>query len=112
MHIPKRGQKEDIGNYRPFSLTLVLEKLKEQIILSAITQHIQDNQGSDPACPGVGKVLMFLDILDSKFEGNIPQQNQRAANTCVLPTEEHTSPAISGHREPLKGSYFLRVTVT
>ncbi|KFP53283.1 hypothetical protein N323_11690, partial [Cathartes aura] len=40
----KKGQKEDPGNYRPVSLTSMLGKVMEQIILSALTQHVQDNQ--------------------------------------------------------------------
>ena len=39
----KKGWKEDFGNYRPVSLTLVLRKVMEQIILSAITWHVQHN---------------------------------------------------------------------
>ncbi|KFP51686.1 hypothetical protein N323_04174, partial [Cathartes aura] len=42
--IYKKDRKEDLGNYRPVSLTFVLGKVMEQITLSAITWHVQDNQ--------------------------------------------------------------------
>ncbi|KFV66168.1 RNA-directed DNA polymerase from mobile element jockey, partial [Dryobates pubescens] len=42
MPIHKKGQKDDPGNYRPVSLTTVPEKILEQVILSAITRHLQD----------------------------------------------------------------------
>ncbi|KFP82887.1 hypothetical protein N311_00801, partial [Apaloderma vittatum] len=42
--IYKNGRKDDLGNYRPVSLTSVPGKLVEQIILNSITQHTQDNQ--------------------------------------------------------------------
>ena len=45
MPIYRKGWKEDPGNYRPVSLTSVPGNVMEQIILCAITQHTQDNQG-------------------------------------------------------------------
>ncbi|KFQ85762.1 hypothetical protein N337_01423, partial [Phoenicopterus ruber ruber] len=38
--IYKKGRKEDPGNYRPVSLP---GKVMEQVILSAISRHVQDN---------------------------------------------------------------------
>ncbi|GAB0175493.1 mitochondrial enolase superfamily member 1 [Grus japonensis] len=49
MPIYKKGQKEDPGNYRPVSLTLVLGQVMEQIILSAIMWNGQDNQVIRPS---------------------------------------------------------------
>ncbi|KAK4830929.1 hypothetical protein QYF61_014302 [Mycteria americana] len=47
--IYRKGWKEDPGNYRPVSLTSVLGKVMEQIISSAITWHVRDNQVIRPS---------------------------------------------------------------
>jgi len=44
MPIYRKGWKGDLGKHRPVSLTLVLGKVMEYIILSAITWHVQENQ--------------------------------------------------------------------
>ncbi|KAK4815372.1 LOW QUALITY PROTEIN: hypothetical protein QYF61_001360, partial [Mycteria americana] len=53
--IYKKDRKENPGNYRPVSLTSVLAKLMEQIILSAITWHVENNQGIKPSQHGFRK---------------------------------------------------------
>ncbi|GAB0186733.1 mitochondrial enolase superfamily member 1 [Grus japonensis] len=60
--IYKKGQKEDPGNYRPVSLTLVLGKVMEQIIFSAITQHIEENQVSHLVDEGKAVDVVYLDF--------------------------------------------------
>ena len=39
----KKGRMEDPGNYRPVSLSFVPGKVREHIILGAITWHVQHN---------------------------------------------------------------------
>ncbi|GAB0183442.1 hypothetical protein GRJ2_000809500 [Grus japonensis] len=68
MPIHKKGQKEDLGNYRPVSLTSVLGKVMEQIILSDITQRIQDSQVIRPSQHGFMKGKSSLTNLISSYE--------------------------------------------
>ncbi|GAB0181455.1 mitochondrial enolase superfamily member 1 [Grus japonensis] len=68
MSIHKKSQKEDLGNYRCVSLTLVLGKVMEQIILSAITWHVQDNQVIRPSQHGFMKVRSCLINLISFYD--------------------------------------------
>ena len=72
--IYKKGRKDDPGNYRPVSLTLVPGKLMEQLILSTITQHMWDNLMIRPSQHGFMKGRSCLTNL-------IPFYNRV---TCLL----------------------------
>jgi len=66
--IYKKGRKEDPGNYRPVSLTLVLGKIMKQFILSALTRHVKDYQGIRPTQHGFMKGRCCLTNLISFYD--------------------------------------------
>ncbi|KAJ7417881.1 RNA-directed DNA polymerase from mobile element jockey-like protein [Pitangus sulphuratus] len=68
MSIYKKEWKEDLRNYRPDSLTSVPGKVMEQIILRAIAQQTQGNQGIRPRQQGFIKSRSCLTNLISFCE--------------------------------------------
>ena len=61
----KKGCKEDLGNYRPNSLTLVPGNVMEQIVLSEITWHVRNSRGIRPSQHGLMKGRSCLTNLIS-----------------------------------------------
>ncbi|KAK4830111.1 LOW QUALITY PROTEIN: hypothetical protein QYF61_008538 [Mycteria americana] len=68
MLIYKKGQEEDLGNYRPVSLTSVPGKIMERFILSALNRRVQANQGIKPSQHGFRKGRSCLTNLISFYD--------------------------------------------
>lgn len=68
MPIHKEGRKNDPGNYRPVSLTSGPGKVMEQITLSTITRHMQNNQGIRPNQHGFIKVRSFYEQVTHQVD--------------------------------------------
>lgn len=66
-HTYRKVWKEDVGNYRPVSVTSVMGKVIE-IILQAITHSVQDNQGIRPSQQGFMKGRFCLTNLISSYD--------------------------------------------
>jgi len=66
--IYQKGWKEDPGNYRPVSLTSVLGKVMERFILSVLTRHVKDSQGTRPSQHGLMKGRSWLTNLISFYD--------------------------------------------
>ena len=83
--IYKKGWKEDAGKYRPVSLTLVLGKVMEQIILSTIAHHVQDNQVIRPSQHGFMKGRSCLTNLISSCDKVTHLVDEGKGCGCCLP---------------------------
>ncbi|KAK4832281.1 LOW QUALITY PROTEIN: hypothetical protein QYF61_021680 [Mycteria americana] len=60
--IYKKGWKEDLGNYRPISLTSVPGKIMEWFIVSALKRHVLLDQVTRLADEGKAVAVIYLDV--------------------------------------------------
>jgi len=72
-----------MGNYGPVSLTLVPGKVMEWFILSALTGHVNDNQGIRPSQHGFMKGRSCLTNLISFYDQVIHLVHERKAVDAV-----------------------------
>ena len=75
--------KEDPGNYRPVSLTLVPAKIMEWFILSAVSRHVKDNQVIRPSQHGFMKGRSCLTNLISFYDQETPLVDEGKAVDVV-----------------------------
>ncbi|PKU45114.1 rna-directed dna polymerase from mobile element jockey- hypothetical protein [Limosa lapponica baueri] len=67
--VVKKGKKEDLGNYRPVSLTSMPGKMMEQLILGFISKHMKERKAIRSNQHGFTKGKSCLTNLIAFYDG-------------------------------------------
>ncbi|PKU32183.1 rna-directed dna polymerase from mobile element jockey- hypothetical protein [Limosa lapponica baueri] len=73
----KKGKKEDLGNYRPVSLTSIPGKMMEQLVLGVISKHMEETKAIRSSQHGFTKGNSGLTNLIAFYDGMTGWMDER-----------------------------------